>query len=208
MSDETFGVAAPPPPKPGRRSLVLTLGGAALLLAAGILFVSIKLPKWLAETGGSRPAASGSAATGDARKIQATLFYVSADGTELVGSAHDALYGSTPAEQARRIVEAQVQTPPAGRHSAIPPGTTVRTVYMDETGIVYVDLGGSIATGIGGSLDEALAVYAIVNAVTSNLPHVTAVQLLVDGKEVDTLAGHMDLRDPLAKAPEWIRKGQ
>ena len=50
--------------------------------------------------------------------------------------------------------------------------------------------------------------YAIVNAVTVNLPDVTAVQILIEGKEVDTLAGHLDLRAPLAKGPEWIRKGQ
>ena len=44
-----------------------------------------------------------------------------------------------------------------------------------------------------------LTIYTIVHALTFNLPAVTAVQLLVDGKEVDTLAGHVDLRRPLAK---------
>ena len=37
-----------------------------------------------------------------------------------------------------------------------------------------------------------------------NLPAVTAVQMLVDGKEVDTLAGHVDLRRPLAKNLAWV----
>ena len=32
---------------------------------------------------------------------------------------------------------------------------------------------------------------------TSNLPAVTGVQILIDGKEVDTLAGHLDLRRPI-----------
>jgi hypothetical protein len=44
-----------------------------------------------------------------------------------------------------------------------------------------------------------LTIYTIVHALTFNLPAVTAVQLLVDGKEVDTLAGHVDLRRPLSK---------
>jgi hypothetical protein len=48
-------------------------------------------------------------------------------------------------------------------------------------------------------------VYTIVNALTSNLPAVTAVQILVDGKEVDTLAGHVDLRRPLAKDLGWVQ---
>jgi hypothetical protein len=31
------------------------------------------------------------------------------------------------------------------------------------------------------------------------------VQLLVDGKEVDTLAGHVDVRRPLLKNLDWIQ---
>jgi hypothetical protein len=34
---------------------------------------------------------------------------------------------------------------------------------------------------------------------------VTAVQILVDGHEVDTLAGHVDLRRPLAKSTLMIQ---
>ena len=43
-----------------------------------------------------------------------------------------------------------------------------------------------------------------VNALTVNLPAVTRVQILIDGKEADTLAGHVDLRHPLAKSLEWV----
>ena len=45
--------------------------------------------------------------------------------------------------------------------------------------------------------------YAIVNAVTANLPAVQRVQILIDGKEVDTLAGHVDLRRPLRETRRW-----
>jgi hypothetical protein len=31
------------------------------------------------------------------------------------------------------------------------------------------------------------------------------VQLLIDGKEVDTLAGHVDLRNPLSKNLSWVK---
>jgi hypothetical protein len=75
--------------------------------------------------------------------------------------------------------------------------------------ILFGDTPADILTGHhGGSLDEALAVFAIVNAVTSNLPNVSAVQILVEGKEVDSLAGHIDLREPINRANAWIRKGQ
>ena len=37
-----------------------------------------------------------------------------------------------------------------------------------------------------------------------NLPAITRVQILIDGKEVDTLAGHVDLRHPLHKNLTWV----
>ena len=76
------------------------------------------------------------------------------------------------------------------------------------TGDAYVDLGGAVVTGhTGGSLDEALTVYAIVNALAANLPGVSTVQILIEGQEVDSLVGHLDLRHPLGRALDWVRKG-
>ena len=189
-----------------RQWAVIVVGG--LLIGLGIWLVATRLPGWL-----TRPPVEGSTpdagAAGETRKIQAKLYYVSGDGTALVSVNRQVLYGATPAEQARRIVEAQVATPPEGALSAIPAGTTVRAVFLTADHEAYVDLGGAIATGhSGGSLNEALAVYAVVNAVAVNLPEVTAVQILIEGKEVDSLAGHIDLRHPLAKALDWVEKGQ
>jgi len=84
--------------------------------------------------------------------------------------------------------------------SAVPPGTTLRGVYITERGDAYVDLSGAAVTAHpGGTLAELLTVYTIVNVLTVNLPAIQAVQILIDGKEVATLAGHVDLREPLAK---------
>ena len=57
----------------------------------------------------------------------------------------------------------------------------------------------------GGTSNELLTVYTFVNALTTNLPAVTAVQMLVEGKELDTLSGHIDLRRPLAKNLAWVQ---
>jgi hypothetical protein len=43
-----------------------------------------------------------------------------------------------------------------------------------------------------------------VDAITDNLPAIAAVQILIDGHEVDTLAGHVDLRRPLTKNATWV----
>ena len=60
----------------------------------------------------------------------------------------------------------------------------------------------------GGSMTELLTVHAIVNAVTANLPAVQRVQILVDGREVDTLAGHVDVRRPLGRDTSLVRDAE
>lgn len=196
-----------PPPAPPR-SLTKAVVAGALLIAGGVLVVMAVLPKILSrET--AQPAEATGAPTSNARRIQATLFYVSDDGAELIQVPREVLFGDTPALQARYIVQAQLEAPAKGFVSAIPPGVKVRSLFLGAHGEAYVDLTPEIMKGHhGGSLDEALAVFAIVNAVTSNLPDVSAVQILVDGKEVDSLAGHIDLREPINRASAWIRKGQ
>jgi hypothetical protein len=203
------------PPSGTRLSIVSTkrvlwtaiVVGLTLLLG-GVWLVIEKLPRLLTGTASSAPAA-GPAAAADARRIHAALFYVSDDGAALVSKSREVLYGATPAEQLRRLVEAAVQPPSDGSRTAIPAGTVVRAVFLGARGEAYVDLGGTIVSGqTGGSLDEALAVYAIVNAVVVNMPDISAVQILIDGRQAETLAGHIDLRYPLGKALDWVQKGQ
>jgi spore germination protein GerM len=140
------------------------------------------------------------------RKIKARLFYIAEDGMRLTGVERDVAYGEDAADQAREIVVAQVGPVAEPMVSAIPAGTAVRALFITENGQAFVDLSGELATRhSGGSTSELLTVYTIVNALTANLPAITSVQILVDGKEVDTLAGHVDLRRPLAKNLEWVQ---
>lgn len=186
--------------------------------AVGVWLVSLWLPGWLL---GTRPATDagnssaagvelrGSATGGDARRISATLFYLSASGDTLVPVEQEVPYAAAPAEQARHIVERQLAAAPAGQASSIPPGTMLRSLYLTSRGEAYVDVSKEIVTGHpGGSLPEFLTVYAIVNALTVNLPDISAVQVLVDGYEVDTLVGHLDLRHPLRRGNRWVQRAQ
>jgi germination protein M len=175
----------------------------AVILTAGLISVLVLGPRWLAtvpeETG------TGVAAAADVRKIRARLFYVDEEGTGLAGVEQEVIYGEGIAEQARRIVEAQIAPAPAPHVSAIPPGTKLRTVFFTTSGEVYVDLSADVrANHPGGTTNETLTVYTLVSALTANLPAVTSVQILVDGKEVDTLAGHLDLRRPIEQDLKWI----
>ncbi len=187
--------------------LGLAVAGAAL----GVWLVTLWRPGWLMDRrtrdGAAATATAADGAPGDARRISASLFYVAPGGDGLIAVDQDVLYAASPADQARRIVERQLAAAPQGHASAIPPGVTLRALFLTSRGEAYVDLSRDVVTGHpGGSLHELLTVYAIVNAVTVNLPGVTAVQILVDGHEVDTLVGHLDLRHPLRRGTRWVQR--
>jgi spore germination protein GerM len=180
------------------------------VLLGAIAAVAIAGGWWLWSS--SRRASSGPTATplaqttADARKITATLYFVSEDGMSLVGVQREVAFGETVLEQAKQIVTAQLAAGPAPLVSAIPPSTTLRAIYLTERGDAFVDLSATARTAhTGGALDELFTVYSIVNALTTNLPAVKRVQILIEGKEVDTLAGHVDLRHPLQKNLKWVR---
>ena len=186
---------------------LIVTAAVGLLISIMILLVVFGVRRVSSTTKPPRAASGSVAATGVAepgvlgRKIKARLFYVSADGTRLTGVEREVVYGDGPAAQAQFIINAQLAPVDAPLVSAVPPGTTLRALYLNMArGEAYVDLSREAVTAhTGGSLDELLTIYTIVNALTSNLPAVTSVQVLVGGKELDTLAGHVDLRRPLAK---------
>jgi hypothetical protein len=49
----------------------------------------------------------------------------------------------------------------------------------------------------GGSMSEILAVYAIIDSVVLNIAEITRVGILVNGRPLKTLNGHLDLRRAL-----------
>jgi hypothetical protein len=200
--------AAPPAPI-SRRALGVMIGVGLVLVLTGVWLVFAVLPGFLTSPGTPVTPKDAPASAEEARKIQATLYYVSDDGLELVPVSQEVRYGATPAEQAKYIVEAQIALPASNLVTAIPRGVTVRAVFIGGRNEAYIDLSVEATRDhTGGSHNEALAVYAIVNAVTVNLPTVSGVQILIDGHEVDTLAGHVDLRQHFGRALRWVRKAQ
>jgi spore germination protein GerM len=133
--------------------------------------------------------------------ITATLFYGASDGQTLVPVRVDVPLASDVVAQGQAILTALLETSaPEPLVSVIPEGTKLRAFYVTPRGDAFVDLSSEVTTRHpGGSLTELLTVYAIVNAVTANLQAVQRVQILVDGREVDTVAGHVDVRRPLAR---------
>ena len=183
----------------------MAIGALVVLVVVALVWALSAIAPRLPTRSAPTPATPAMAPlAGAERRITATLYYVSEDGLSLPGVQREVPFGDGIGEQARRIVEAQLSDAPPPYVSAVPAGTTLRALFIGERGEAFVDLGGEIRTKHpGGSLDEIFTTYAIVNSLTVNLPAITRVQILIDGKEVETLAGHVDLRHPLQKNLKW-----
>jgi hypothetical protein len=155
------------------------------------------------ETTGSGPAPPPAGVP----RITATLFYGSGDGLALVPVRQEVALAEGAVQQGQEILKAQLQGAPPPYVSLIPAGTTLRAFYVTDRGDAFVDLSPEVARNHpGGSFTELLTVHAIVNAVIANLPSIQRVQILIDGREADTLAGHIDLRRPLQQDMSLVRE--
>ena len=183
-------------------------------LQIGVLVVALGLLAWAVTIGLERlagpttaPAVTVTPPSTTTAHITATLFYASSDGQSLVAVRREVPLADGVVAQGRQILISQLAPAPDKQQSVIPPGTQLRAFYVTDRGDAFVDLSSQVSSAHpGGSLNELLTVYAIVNAVTANLPAIERVQLLVDGKEVETIAGHIDVRRPLARDASLIRE--
>ena len=186
---------------PRRRHVIAAIGGVSLVL---IIWGASAL---VTQKPAAAPTPAPAPAPVETAHITATLFYASSDGRALVPVKRDVPLASGVVEQGRQILLTELQAAPQPYMKVIPDGTTLRAFYVTDRGDAFIDLGPEIVRAHpGGSLNELLTVYALVNAITTNLPAVQRVQLLVDGKEVDAIAGHVDIRRPLIRDTSLVRE--
>ncbi len=94
-------------------------------------------------------------------------------------------------EVLRALIGAYLTKP--SPHS-LAPGADVRDVYLLNGGTAVVDTTSEFADGHrSGVFVEELTVASVVQTLAANVPGVSRVKILVDGKERETLAGHADL---------------
>lgn len=107
---------------------------------------------------------------------------------------------------AREAMEELIKGPKeAGRVKTMPSGTRLLGVKI-ESGIAYVDFSKEIVDNHpGGSAGEIMTVYSVVNTLTE-FSTIKKVKFLVEGKGIDTLAGHMDLTEPLSRKEDIIKE--
>jgi hypothetical protein len=96
----------------------------------------------------------------------------------------------------------------AGVPRIFPADTVIRGAFLLPDGTAFVDLGGNTLTqGWGtGSHEELMAVYSIVQTVTTNFPEAKRVRILVNDEPAETLAGHVNLSRALPPMPGFVAR--
>ncbi len=183
---------------------------AAAVLMAGAAWVWRTRPELAARTPWARRDARrglgpASAPTGPRpqRSLTALVYFlrITDRGVELIPTKRQ-----VPAESpARAALEELIAGPlPEGCISPLPDGTRLRGVKVKD-GLATADFSEELVKRFpGGSSNEAATVYSIVNTLTS-LPGVEKVQILVGGRVVDSIGGHVDVSSPLSYDGELVK---
>lgn len=109
--------------------------------------------------------------------------------------------------QARETVSALLASPCVVQARVLN-ALRLNAIYLDSSGAAYVDLSATAPgqDGKGSAWDEILAVYAIVNTLTQNFEDIKQVHILVDGKEAQTLAGHIDMSPFFSRRMDLVKQ--
>ena len=128
--------------------------------------------------------------------ITLTLYFATPDAANIRPEQREIPQTNEPARLAMEELLAGTRSP--GLVTVIPAGTKLKG-FSVRNGVAYVDVSGEILkTTNRGSANESLIVASIVNTLTE-FPGIQKVQILVEGKEMETLYGHMDLSEPFTR---------
>ena len=144
----------------------------------------------------AKPPQQGGSVSQELIQRDATLYFSSESGDYLVSETRQVgCRGEEGCVQA--VVEALISGPVQDGSPVLPENSRVLSVQLEE-GTAIIDFSAELSSGHpGGSQSELLTVYALANSVAVNFPHIRQTGILIDGKEVETLKGHVDLTRPL-----------
>ena len=140
----------------------------------------------------------------ESERKSVALFFLASDGNSFHEETREMERGATTTEDAKRALTELVKGPKSGGLAPTAPrDAQLLNLFIDSSGTAYVDFNRGLRNGLpGGARGELYTVFSIVNTLASNFAQITRVQILVEGSEIPTLAGHVDTRMPLP--PQYV----
>jgi spore germination protein GerM len=136
-----------------------------------------------------------------------TLFFSEEEGEYLVEEKREILKTGRVEEEAKETVAELIKGPKGKLIPVLPSHTRLLTLQIDKDGVAKVNFDKTLSKEHpGGSSAEMLTLYSIVNSLTGNFPQIKRVQILIDGKEAESIAGHISLKQPVSSNPSIVKK--
>jgi hypothetical protein len=112
---------------------------------------------------------------------------------------------SDNALQAKEIVKALLDGSKNGLVNTFPKGVTVKDVTLSDDGMASVNFSKDLLKYYeGSSASEMATIYSLTNSLTQNVPSIKKVKILVEGKEIPSIKGHISTRKPFSPDLELI----
>ncbi|MBI2400690.1 MAG: GerMN domain-containing protein [Deltaproteobacteria bacterium] len=161
---------------------------AAVTLVAGIIVLA-----WLA----GRPT--------EKQTRDINVFFSDEDGLYLKAEKRTIEKGELSTE-AKEALEALVSGPSNAKLGKTLPTGTKLVALKIEGATAVVDLSPEVIKNHeGGSSGELQTIYSVVDTLSLNFPEIKDVQILVGGKKEETIAGHIDISQPLGPDKKIIK---
>ena len=171
-------------------------------LAWGVFAILLVVLGWVVSSYLSRPVppqpAEDAIVENQLLPREMTLYFAVKDASHLVGEAREVPGCMAEEDCLRAAVEALIAGPSGALDPVLPDKTLLLGVQV-EGSLVTLDFSEDLVNGHpGGTQSELLTVYALTDTLAVNFPHLRQVRILVEGEPIDTLKGHVDLRQPVS----------
>jgi spore germination protein GerM len=140
-------------------------------------------------------------------KREITLFFSDREAEYLVGEKRAINRGEDTEAAAGELIREIIRGPRGQLFPTLPSQARLLSFQIDESGVARINFSKAfLRDHPGGSSAEMMTVYSVVNSLTLNFPEIKRVQFLVEGREIETIAGHLSLRQPISPKSDLIRK--
>ena len=164
-----------------------------LVLVGGALWWLIGWPE-RRDTSTDTAGRSGNVASGE----DLSIWFASQQEDALVSEKRRVSPGPTPVDRAKASLQELIAGPQSNALRTLSPEVKIRELFIDDQGTAYIDFTEALSqTHPGGPWAEMLTLRSIMQTLVANIPAIKRVQILIAGREVETLAGHLDIRRPL-----------
>jgi len=135
------------------------------------------------------------------------LYFSDNEGEYLVGEKRKILRKSAVQDEAKEMIIELIKGPNGKLIRTLPPRTELLTLEISDAGVARVSFTPALSKDHpGGSSAEIMTVYSIVNSLSVNFPQIRRVQILIDGKRIATIVGHLSLEQPVSPKPDLIKR--